>query len=980
MPRIQHKRGTSANLASVNPTPLAGELVWDSTENAVKIGDGSTAWTSLAYVTATPRSHVHSGDDITSGTVAYARLPVGSTASTVCAGDDARLSDSRSPTAHKSSHATGGSDALTPADIGAAPAASPTFTGTVTVPGLTSTGVILADDAATANSVVYSFDGDPTTGIGRGGADIVTIVTAGSERVRVDAGGNVGIGHATPTDFNQLMNTPRLVVGNGSNSAGVTIYGGTSTSGAVAFADGTTTTDQYRGAISYSHALDALRFFAASTERARISSNGHLGIGSSTTFGPSSRLHVADSSAASTATVTIQGTATGTSANPLAAGSLVFRNFQFDLSQANARQLFRIDAISREQEVATGAAVFYCANASGVSTEYFRIDPHLNGVISALPVVAPATTGSAGSYLPSLTISGDPNTGFGQVSGQSDTASVFTAGHERVRVRSDGGAVFGGGAGFANHRFAIIASLTSAGGNIVNYSACTAQTGVTSVYGNWTQVGVASGVTLSVLHHNYVTQGTFTGAVTTQSGFFVESTLTGATNNYGFRGNIASGTGRWNLYMDGTAQNYFAGNVGIGTTEPAVPLHISTAVETLTTVQQFTGTSWGGGEQIDVKFARGESAIASLICTLDASTTTGSLGIATGGTERLRVNASGNVGIGNNGGVKLDVQGPIAARSFITVAQTSAAIFEYNSNTAKIRAFGATAGTGIIDFQTGGGGGSIDAFAMRIDSSQNVGIGRTSPASRLDVNGVITVSATSGSSGSYLPSLTISGDPNTGFGQVSGQSDTASVFTAGGERVRVKADGTLHIGSNHRTNVGVTFEHALPNTVTQIGCLFSQYIGSAATTAYAQYIRPYLPLTGSISDVHFSVCVSDPKPAGVQVTRSTGYYVHSSIAVGSANNYAYRGQIAASAGGGNFNCHMDGTAPNFFAGNVGIGSGTTSPTAALDINADTLRLRTARTPASASAAGNAGDICWDADYVYVCVSTNVWKRSPLETW
>lgn len=41
---------------------------------------------------------------------------------------------------------------------------------------------------------------------------------------------------------------------------------------------------------------------------------------------------------------------------------------------------------------------------------------------------------------------------------------------------------------------------------------------------------------------------------------------------------------------------------------------------------------------------------------------------------------------------------------------------------------------------------------------------------------------------------------------------------------------------------------------------------------------------------------------------------------------------------------------------------------------------TSSTPASASATGTAGTILWDANYVYVCVATNTWKRAAIATW
>ena len=70
------------------------------------------------------------------------------------------------------------------------------------------------------------------------------------------------------------------------------------------------------------------------------------------------------------------------------------------------------------------------------------------------------------------------------------------------------------------------------------------------------------------------------------------------------------------------------------------------------------------------------------------------------------------------------------------------------------------------------------------------------------------------------------------------------------------------------------------------------------------------------------------------------------------------------------------------AGNVGITE--TTPTISdgtgLHLGGKIIRIATSKTPASAGAAGNAGEMCWDANYEYRCIATNSWTRAAHAAW
>lgn len=103
------------------------------------------------------------------------------------------------------------------------------------------------------------------------------------------------------------------------------------------------------------------------------------------------------------------------------------------------------------------------------------------------------------------------------------------------------------------------------------------------------------------------------------------------------------------------------------------------------------------------------------------------------------------------------------------------------------------------------------------------------------------------------------------------------------------------------------------------------------------------------------------------------------------NLHTFYGGTVHNEGGGDFDFRIeaDTDVNAFFLDGTGdglIGIGTAAPTVRLDIASNAMRLRTAKTPASATAAGDVGTICWDSGFIYVCVATNTWKRVAIATW
>ena len=179
--------------------------------------------------------------------------------------------------------------------------------GTLTYEDVTnvdSVGVITArstidaqGDVSIVDKIIHS--GDTNTAIRFPAGDTISFETAGTERLRIDSSGLIGIGlsaysNTSASEYDGDANN--LVVGTGSGNEGITILSGQNVSnyGSIFFADGTGATNSKRGQLRYEQNNEVMSFYTAGTEKVRINAAGNVGIG---TDNPSQLLHLAADSA-----------------------------------------------------------------------------------------------------------------------------------------------------------------------------------------------------------------------------------------------------------------------------------------------------------------------------------------------------------------------------------------------------------------------------------------------------------------------------------------------------------------------------------------------------------------------------------------------------------------------------------------------------------------------------------------------------------
>jgi len=571
-------------------------------------------------------------------------------------------------------------------------------------------------------------------------------------------------------------------------------------------------------------------------ERFRVSSNGFVGIGTSS---PTSALDVIGSASISSNLV-VSGNITASNIRVL--GDYVI----LDTITSNTEQMVITNdgtgpALKVTQTGVNSIAEFYddenalafkVANDGlvGIGTANPLAKLHVVGSIKATTSIS-SDTQFLGKALdtegaPSFSFTANPNTGIFQPA--TSNIAVSTGGTERLRVSSNG--FIGIGTTIPQSTLDVIGSI-KATGSILSDTQFLGQANDTASAPSFSfvanpdtgifqpavsNIALSTGGTerLRVSSNGNVGIGTTTpqtaldviGSTSISSNLVVSGNITASNirvlGDYVILDTITSNTEQMVITNNGTGpalkvtqtgmnsiaefyddDNALAlkvannGLVGIGTSDPLEKLHVVGSIKATTSIMsdtQFLGQAYDMASSPSFSFtANPDTGI--------FQPATSNLAVSTGGTERLRVSSNGNVGIGTvTPQNKLDVIGSIKATASIS-SDTQFLGQAGDTAGAPSFSFAANPNTGIfqpavsnIALSTGG------TERLRVSSNGFVGIGTVDPQSALHVIGSTSISS----------NLVVSGNITASNIRVLGDYVILDTITSNTEQMVITNDGT----------------------------------------------------------------------------------------------------------------------------------------------------------------------------------------------